>query len=354
MTANLPFRGIVLRIALMLTMLVLGAAALAPTAYVHADMVTPRALTISNSAAGAANVTYMFETGILSASAIGSIRFQFCSNTSLVGGVCTTPAGLDTSGAVLSSISGPATGFTVHAGTDAHDIVISRNPSVVTTGTTAFTFDGIINPDYMGTTFVRVMTYASDDASGPVLDSGGLAFATNEALTVTAEVPPFLLFCAGATITGLDCTTTDGDFVDLGQLTSDTTAGGTNNLVAASNAASGYSISVSAGTLASCTNVILPMTGQPSQAGTSQFGLNLRQNLDPVVGSDPSGPGNGQPTAAYNIANQFRFASGEAIVATTAPDDYRKYTTSYVVNVPKDQPGGFYATTITYVCLANF
>ncbi len=86
----------------------------------------------------------------------------------------------------------------------------------------------------------------------------------------------------------------------------------------------------------------------------SQFGINLRANATPTVGSEPSGPGLGTPTADYNIPDRYKFNSGEVIAGYTAPEDTRRYTVSYLVNVSNAQPVGIYVTTITYVSLANF
>jgi hypothetical protein len=42
------------------------------------------------------------------------------------------------------------------------------------------------------------------------------------------------------------------------------------------------------------------------------------------------------------------------VVEYPQPDDVRKYTATYIANVPNNQAAGIYVSTITYVCLANF
>jgi len=107
--------------------------------------------------------------------------------------------------------------------------------------------------------------------------------------------------------------------------------------------------------MTSGSNVIPAMAGGgPSVKGTSQFGLNLRANTNPVIGQEVTGPGVAGITANYANQNQFRFNSGDVLASTLGPDDFRKYTVSYIVNVAAGQPGGVYSTTLTYVCLANF
>jgi hypothetical protein len=125
-------------------------------------------------------------------------------------------------------------------------------------------------------------------------------------------------------------------------------------MVIASNAGGGYSMWVAGTSMTSGANVITAMTGGTAQKGTSQFGLNLIANTNPAVGQNPVGPGAGGVAAGYSQPDHFRFNSGDTLASVTLPDDLRKYTVSYIVNIPSNQPGGVYSTTLTYVCLANF
>jgi hypothetical protein len=123
----------------------------------------------------------------------------------------------------------------------------------------------------------------------------------------------------------------------------------------ATNGAAGYNISLGGTTMTSGNNVINAMAvDDVSRPGVSQFGINLRANTTPAIGSEPSGPGLGTPTADYNIPDRYKFSSGEIIAGYTGPEDTRRYTVSYIVNVNNTQPVGIYVTTITYVSLANF
>lgn len=318
-----------------------------------AAQVDPRSLRISDPTAGAAGITYRFEVGIATPGVLGSIRFQFCENTSLVDDACNAPFGFDALNADLTAQTGE-TGFSIHPMSGANEIILTRPPTISLGATSTYTFTDVRNPAAVGTTFVRVYTHANDDGTGSYIDAGGLAFATNGDVSVSAEVPPFLLFCAGVVINNFDCSSASGDLINFGQLGSDHTAAGVSQMLAATNADGGYGIRVSGTTMTAGNNVITPMQNQFPNVGSSQFGLNLRANFLPNVGRDVEGIGAGQPTAAYNIPNRYRFANGEVLAVATAPDDFRKYTISYIVNVPKDQPGGIYAATMTYICLANF
>jgi hypothetical protein len=318
-----------------------------------ADELVPRSLTVSDSLGAAHNVTYKVSVGIATTAIVGSIRIQLCSNTALVDDSCVAPFGFDASSTTLATQAG-ATGFALSTSSTANELILTRPPAIQAPVTATYEFPNITNPSNEGSYYARVLTYASSNASGPYIDAGGLAFAINPSLGVSAEVPPYLTFCVGETITNFDCTTATEAFSDLGDLAPNLTSAATAQMMVATNASNGYSAWVMGNTMTSGNNVIAAMTGQTVQKGVAQFGLNLRANASPNIGADPTGPGVGAVAAGYNQSNHYRFATGDTVVTSPAPDNFRKYTISYVVNVPPDQPGGVYSTTLTYVCLANF
>ncbi len=125
-------------------------------------------------------------------------------------------------------------------------------------------------------------------------------------------------------------------------------------MVTSTNAGIGYNLATYGTTMTSGNNEIAATQNATSQVGTNQFGINLRANTTPHIGADTSGPGTAHPTTNYNNVNRFTFKSGDTVAQATGAQDYRKFTTSYIVNVSKDQAPGVYSTTLTYVCLANF
>lgn len=285
---------------------------------------------------------------------VGSIRLEFCANDPIPDFPCTPPPGFDASAAVLDSQAGE-TGFSIHPTSNTNRIILSRLPVLVTTADVEYIFNGIVNPSNAGTFYIRLQTFSSDDATGTAVQAGGIALAVNELFNVSAEVPPFLRFCAGITIVNFDCATADSFLIDLGEFSQSLTRSAQSEMVAVTNAPSGFSISLSGTTLTSGTNVIQELSTQTaSQAGTSQFGMNLRSNASPPVGAEPVGPGIAAVAAAYNSPNQYRFRAGDVVASSTGPNDYRKFTVSYIANVDAAQPPGIYATTITFICLANF
>ena len=302
-----------------------------------------------------ATTTYSLSFDGQSAGTVGSVRFQFCSNDPLIGTPCTPPTGFDLTSAVLVTQTG-MTGFSIDTTNSTANIMVltrTAGPSIPTPST--YTFNTIKNPNGVGSYYVRIETFTSNDASGSHSDYGGLAFDMVSPLTVSAYVPPYLLFCTGIKITSYDCATAQGDYIDFGDINSTKTGIGQTQILAATNAANGYNIRVAGSTLTSGNNVI-PQLIQPdvSRQGVSQFGLNLRTNGTPHTGTDPQGPGTDTIASAYNTPDFFQFNSNDIVATTPAVDDYRLYTASYIVNVSKSQPSGVYVATISYIALANF
>ncbi len=320
----------------------------------YADDLTLRAIKMSNSAASQAGVDYEVTFNYATTGPVGSIMVMFCQESPLITSPCTQPVGFDASAVTLSSQLGE-TGFTVFAGSTAHEVILTRPPSPVTAGTNGvYTLSNITNQSSEGTLFPRILTFASSDATGPNTDYGGLALSINPRPNIQAEVPPYLLFCLGESITGFDCNTATEPFSDVGVLEPLVTGAAQSQMVIATNGIGGYSMWVIGGTMTSGNNTIPAMAGGASNQGTSQFGINLRANTAPVIGQNPSGPGAATIAAGYNTPNQFRYQSGDSLVTATDPDDIRKFTVSYIINVAASQPGGVYATTLTYIALANF
>jgi hypothetical protein len=314
--------------------------------------ITNRSLKPSDNKPGAHDVVYETAFNIPTAGLVGSIEIQFCSNSALIDDLCVAPWGLDALNATLTTQTGP--GFTLSPTSGANNLILTRAPTPVAAGPVSFTFDQIINPTDEGSYYVKVFTYASTDATGTAIDFGAMAFPIVYGFDINAEVPPYLTFCTGIGISGFDCSTAQGDQIGLGELNSVTSNVAQSQVLAATNAGSGYNIYVHGTTMTSGNNIIPAMLNATSQVGSSQFGINLRSNSNPDIGQDPAGGGTATPTPNYNLANRFRFVSGEAIASASGVQDYKKFTISYLVNVNKDQTPGVYSTTLTYVCVANF
>jgi hypothetical protein len=320
---------------------------------VSALQLRDRELMISSSSPNAvANYEFSYNTGNLGL--IQTVRFQFCANDPLIDTACVTPTGLDVSNANLTAQSGDI-GFSIDPRTSANELIISRPPFSSGGQLSTYSFNNIKNPSDEASYYVRIQTFEDSDLTNPANNYGGLAYAITQEINVTAVVPPYLLFCVGVTVNGMDCDNVVGNYVDFGEFSSRQASRGSTQMLAATNAIGGYGLWLSGIPLTSGTNIIPGLVGADvSRPGTSQFGLNLRANSSPQGGSDVLGSGVGQPTNGYNQPNFYRFNSGDMVAASPKPDYARKYTSSYMVNVAKGQSPGVYVSTLTYIALGSF
>lgn len=317
------------------------------------DQLSDRSLQLSDSRAGATG-RYTFRFTPPTNMPIQTVLMQICANDPFLTTPCTPPAGLDASGAVLLNQTGDV-GFSLSGQSTANQLVLERSLAPSNAGPNSYEFDGIINPSASGSYYVRLQTFASNNLADESNGYGGIAFAINSGIDVNATVPPYLLFCVGVTVQGYNCNSVSGNYVDFGEFSSRQASQGSTQMLAATNAGDGYTIRVNGRTLTSGNNVIPGLTGADvSRPGVSQFGMNLRANTAPQGGIDVNGAGAGMPTNGYNQPNFFRFNTGDVVAASTAPDDARKYTTTYVVNISRDQSPGVYVSTMTYIALGSF
>lgn len=285
---------------------------------------------------------------------IGSISFEFCGNTPVIGDVCVPPVGFDISTSSLVSQSGE-TGFSILAPSSQNLVILSRPAQLPSIGPVSFEFNNVLNPSIIGSFYLRIQTYTAIDATGLAIQEGGVALSTNDLFTVQTTVPPHLTFCASVTISAFDCSSANSYFIDFGEFSEVNTKFASSQMVAATNAEFGYSI-FAAGTTFTSGNNTIPTPNSPSLSipGTSQFGINLRANSQPLIGDDAVGPGTASPTPNYSSVNRFMYNQGDTVASATQSQDWKKYTVSYIVNIGPNQAPGVYSTTMTYICLANF
>lgn len=313
-----------------------------------------RSLLIGDSKASAVT-TYEFQFDLTLGGSLGSIRYEFCANNPLPFQPCTVPSGLDISSATLTSQTGE-TGFIIDPLSTANDLLLSRIPSAATPQTVTYDFSGVVNPDTgPATYYVRVLTYASLNGTGPTTEEAGLAFAITTDFSVTAYVPPYLLFCVGITISSHNCATASGDSINFGTLSSASPKFATSQMAGSTNGVGGIAISVIGTTMTSGINTIDALTTRgPSIAGFNQFGINLRDNVAPNVGINPNGPGTILAVGNYNVPDEFVFNSGDQIANSPLSTEFNTLTASYIVNIDANQDPGVYTSTITYVATATF
>ncbi len=320
----------------------------------HADQLTNRSILLGSSIPSAIT-THRVSFGISTSTSIGSIVIEYCDNFPFHTAACTIPSGLDVDNAVLASSSG-ISGMSISApDTTSNKIVLTRAPSVVGASQVTFNFSNITNPSTAKhTTYVRLSTHASTDGSGSRIDIGGLAFATVDRVDVGGYVPPHLTFCVGVTVE-LNCSGSQGSLLSFGEFSKTNANVLTSQFSAATNDLGGYNIYISGGTMTAGNSVIPQLADNASsQIGTSQFGINLKSNSNPSVGTNPTGIGIATISSGYGTPNSFRYNDGERLVNATGPTEFNRFTVSYLVNISEEQRAGVYASSFTFTAIASF
>lgn len=363
----------------LLIMVVVSISAL-PSGHALAGQITSRSLLLeaNGSNGGSApnvNVNHKFtftfpNTG---AATIKSISFTYCTKARDVS--CAEPTGMVTASATLGTLTG-LSGWTLTATTEGSPYITSGSGTSSTNVTASVELVTVHNPTAANTAFyTEIQTFTSTNATGSPVDVGWVAASTANQIALSGTMPESLIFCTGDAISltsGVpDCSTATNNTVTFNQLFSPTdTATATSKMAASTNAQSGYVITVNGATLTSGSNTVTAMgTAGAGVRGTSQFGMNLVANTTttstPAVGAAITPASNGTnyrgepvPSSGYDVADSFKFTSGDAIAdsahTVAGGTDSQLYTVSYIVNVNGAQAAGTYTTTLTYICTPTF
>lgn len=148
--------------------------------------------------------------------------------------------------------------------------------------------------------------------------------------------------------------------VDLGVVQTNTTGSDYASFTVKSYLSSGYVVQVVGAAPTYGTHAITAL-GSPtaSNQGTEQFGMNLRDNSTPNVGVEPvQDPDStfsfGTYASGYDVANSYKYASGDTIAESTKSSGYTNYTISYIMNISGVTPAGTYTTAQSLVATATF
>ena len=253
---------------------------------------------------------------------------------SVVGGDVTIEGAAVTSATVLGqvlTITAGAGNVVAAAGTA--DIVISNNH--------------ITNPAAAGTYVVSI--------AGSFGDTGSFAIVIldDDQVVVGATIDPYLTF----TLTTNSVTLTKSGGGNPSWTSTGYNQGAANTLLAATNGATGYTITYNGATLTAGGRTIDAMAAKAvSSTGAEQFGINLKDNATPNTGTEPSGSGSGAPTADYNTADQYKFVASTTtdLASAAAATASNTFTVSYIANVAAVTEAAAYSTTITYICTGHF
>lgn len=161
--------------------------------------------------------------------------------------------------------------------------------------------------------------------------------------------------------------------VNLGVLNPDETHTGTAQFKVSAYLSHGYVVQIVGPSPTNSGRSLATMNNAASTTGTEQFGMNLRANTlstatpntfgadpaqDPDYPPQPFGfgaanhdTGSGQ---IYDVANQFRYASGDIIARSASSSSYTLYTMSYIANISAITPAGEYRANHSIVATATF
>ncbi len=153
-----------------------------------------------------------------------------------------------------------------------------------------------------------------------------------------------------------------GSTINMGTLSTSTTATGTGTFYVRSYLASGYVVAT-VGDPPTNENgdTIAPMAiAAAASAGTEQFGINLVANTSPVsFGANPvqvpdSSFSFGYAAAGYDTANQYKYVKGDVIAKADSSSGRTDYTISYIMNIAPLTEAGFYTMNHDLVATATF
>lgn len=365
------------KVAAWLGVLALLGSMFVPVTAADAAQITSRSATLSDPTPSSTtdNVTFSFTFG--SGYTVKGIDFQVCGSP-LQTTSCSVPTGATFASAstTLGTQGGTACSsgwsFSAQSATD-YKITDASGVAVTSASTCTIQVNGLHNPTTAhGVEFYfRITTFTDTGFSLPSAngqDFGATADATNDQVTVSANVQESLTFCvydSGGTcsggVTGPVKLGTGADNV----LSASTPSGGQSKMDASTNASTGYVITYLASNLSSTSDTITAAgagsgSGTAFAAGTAMFGINLSSGntITGTTGGGITGSGSGQAVNA-NYTNNDKVAFVPATITNLAnsnslPTLSNTYTVSYIAQAGSTTKPGAFSTTFTYVCTGTF
>lgn len=371
----------------------------AGTAYAapSGGQVQDRSITLSSSAAGASNVSYLVSFKVASAYAANAFKgivVDFCNATGgspiVTDSNCAAPnASFATTGVGITAGTGLVAGdwaATSILSNRAVRLTSATGETLSANDTISFTLTGITNPGGAeGTFYARVITYnsnvgdilsyaAGSEGNTNAIDFGGFALSTADALTVTAKVQESLTFCVY--ISGANCAGGSGTNVVLGDSngvlsnygTTYTSSDSTTNakLGIASNAKSGVAVKMKGQNLCRVTgasncedaddaNIIEPQTGtcvaDSALTSVEQFGVSVIATGAGTTADADYGCAANQH--AFNTANTTS-TYGDDIIATSAPSDEVTSTVEFAAKAATTTEAGIYTSSISFIATGTY
>ena len=269
-------------------------------AFATPNLLTSRAIEMSDSTASATNVTYHVSFNTIATGNTQAFIVDFCDNSPILNDTtCNTPGGFTltasptVSGQSSTAGCSVATFTTVSTLNSNRTLELSAGSAVnFTVSSCAVSFDitTVTNPNTADHSFyARVYTwdttghangYTAGTSYGAAgnLDAGGIALSTASNINVTGKVQEQLTFCVYQTSCGTPANVTLGTNGVLSTTNSYVDKNAKYDIQ--TNASSGAIVRVKGPTLTSGANTIAAITGSPAlySAGTSQFGMCTYQS----------------------------------------------------------------------------
>ncbi|MDB5169764.1 MAG: hypothetical protein JWN82_160 [Candidatus Saccharibacteria bacterium] len=328
------------------------------------------------------------------ASTIGGIVIDFCSNSPLAGETCTAPTGLLTnkSTTAIFNASGMGTGafavYTSDAGTaNASRLILTRASPAALTSTVSFELgnatNALTNPSTTGTFFARIYTYATaaaaqghvTSAATGYIDYGGIALSTVSVITITARVQENLAFCLSNASPTSNCGGASTPAVTLGHGT--TTQAIDSSTVDTANVYSQISTNAGSGAVvrirnsnSSCGGLSLdggttcgippafsganttPVAAMP--AGTAAFGLMIGT----AAGTTIAAPYNAVTTNYFGMdtasTNNVTTTYGSQALSCSGPVSNVNNTWTFGATASNTTPSGVYTANIVAIATGTF
>ena len=307
-----------------------------------------------NSSDPGAMTSYTVGFRYMSPQTVGSVDMLFCVDP-IPYHACVTPPGLDASNATLSDQTGEV-GYSILSKTANH-IVLTRAPGMITTTGSSYTFDNIQNPTDTSQSFsIRLRSHASTDASGSQIDFGSVKGQVTNGIVIETQVPPMLIFCVAGEVSENCVNTNDNYYTDMGDLSPNATLTAQSQMAVGTNATGGFAITANGTPPSAGLNIIEPLPSPTkSIRGSNQFGINLVENTEPAIGSDPEGTwANAVPSPEYSAQDRYKYTPGDVVAFSPNVSLMKKFTISYIINSSEDLRPGVYSTTITYIASGRF
>ncbi len=149
--------------------------------------------------------------------------------------------------------------------------------------------------------------------------------------------------------------------IDLGTLSTASTATGTATFYVRAYSSSGYTVQTVTPPPTNGTAQLAPMTVAGSPViGTEQFGINLVANTSPIAfGANPAPVPDstfayGAAATGYGTTNQFKYNAGDIIATAPKGVGRTNYTISYIANMAPLTRGGLYTVDQVLVVVASY